>query len=304
MDSISTIKAGEFSWSISRNKIYESCRRAYYLRYYAALGGHEQYSGEERPLLYRLKNLRSPDAWLKEIFAESLRETFHQGQFFPTSSEAARELEKQMLKKFSRGRGEALSGCWIEDPKRVNLQEIYYNEADPDIFFKEQFKRLKETFIFFVNTDIFEQLCRIDSLNWKRIPLPAACTLRNFKIWLAPAIIWSGGGRVTALNITSGGGRTAGALAALMLHQKTRIPFERIDILSLNWYEHELEWRNHTVKEVRMELAGVMRSARRMLHEISPDGYVHEKNFADNHDNCPRCIFREFCEKRRLDLTS
>ena len=53
-----------FSWSISRDRLFNDCRRAYYYNYYGAWGGWETGASEFCRKAYLLKNIQGIDAWV------------------------------------------------------------------------------------------------------------------------------------------------------------------------------------------------------------------------------------------------
>ena len=59
---MSTFK-NEFSWSISRDRVFQTCPRQYYFNYYAYWGGWGQNAPERTKQIYLLKNLKNRHLW-------------------------------------------------------------------------------------------------------------------------------------------------------------------------------------------------------------------------------------------------
>jgi len=53
----------EFSWSVSRHKAFEYCRRQYWFNYYGHWQGWEDRAAERTKTIYRLKQLHSIPSW-------------------------------------------------------------------------------------------------------------------------------------------------------------------------------------------------------------------------------------------------
>lgn len=58
-DNLSDDFRNEFTWSKSRDNVFVSCRRMYYLNYYAYWGGWNQQASYPKRELYTMKNLSS-----------------------------------------------------------------------------------------------------------------------------------------------------------------------------------------------------------------------------------------------------
>ena len=62
----------KFSWSHSRRRNFESCKRRYYLNHYAFWGGWEEGADEFTRLCYRLSKVQSLDMWGGQIVHEEI----------------------------------------------------------------------------------------------------------------------------------------------------------------------------------------------------------------------------------------
>ena len=52
------------TWSVSRDRLFNDCRRAYYYHYYLAWGGWDFAAPELSRKAYLLKNIQGIDAWI------------------------------------------------------------------------------------------------------------------------------------------------------------------------------------------------------------------------------------------------
>src|SRR3970040_763658 len=62
----------EFSWSRSRDNLFQDCRRKYFYHYYGAGGGWEADAPEETRALYVLKQLSSRQQWAGKVVHEGV----------------------------------------------------------------------------------------------------------------------------------------------------------------------------------------------------------------------------------------
>ena len=66
------------AWSLRREREFEFCPRGYFLRYYAARGGHEPETADRRTRsLYRLRGLIRREAYLQRLVNDAMREIFY-----------------------------------------------------------------------------------------------------------------------------------------------------------------------------------------------------------------------------------
>jgi len=65
----------EFSWSKSRDEIFQTCPRQYYFNYYGYWGGWEKGSPERIRQIYLLKNLKNRFMWTGEKVHDCIKHT-------------------------------------------------------------------------------------------------------------------------------------------------------------------------------------------------------------------------------------
>src|SRR5213592_5008653 len=78
--------ANTFSWSRSRNNMFQECRRRYYYHYYGAWGGWDASAPLEVRRLYVLKQLASRQQWAGRVVHDAIEMALHafaQGRDIP-----------------------------------------------------------------------------------------------------------------------------------------------------------------------------------------------------------------------------
>jgi hypothetical protein len=65
----------EFSWSKSRNEIFQTCPRQYYFNYYGYWGGWEKSAPERTRKIYILKNLKNRYMWAGQTVHQCIKHT-------------------------------------------------------------------------------------------------------------------------------------------------------------------------------------------------------------------------------------
>ena len=65
----------EFTWSISRNRVFQACPRQYYFNYYGYWGGWEMDAPARTRQIYILKNLKNRYMWAGEKVHSCIKHT-------------------------------------------------------------------------------------------------------------------------------------------------------------------------------------------------------------------------------------
>ncbi len=121
----------EFSWSITRQRLLESCPRAYYYRYYLAHNGWLSRAPSESKLAYRLSKLTSLDALVGQQMDERAREleaAARSGGPLPTAT----ELEQRTRVLLREAWRSSLEQAAFEDrPKDHIMLRSFYLDGRP-----------------------------------------------------------------------------------------------------------------------------------------------------------------------------
>ena len=294
------IKADNFSWSIARQELFNFCERACFYHYYGAAGGFDSYAEPDARKLYLLKKLIPGKLWIDNIFSKILRDTLLLSGIFKTSQDMLNEFSRRLIREFHLGRRIVNAKEWQQDPGKLNLLELYYNEVSPDEYFAVQWNLLESFFKSFSVSNLPGILHKVDSLNWKRISVPASFAVGKLQLWLAPDLIWQDGNCISFLDISGSGQHqdkrnTYAVLNAIMAEEKFKISPDKTISIFFNAATGKTEIPSLETLNISRTLEDISNGASRMLEKISPDGTVQGVNFSRSEDNCSKCKFREFC---------
>ncbi len=307
------VKASAFSWSRSRRRLFELCRRAYFYNYYGAIGGWDQYACDASEHIYRLKQLRTAEEWALDIFTQAVRHVFMhpRPRAYPNKKPLEQSLSHQLRRFYQRGYADVISETWKTDPKTTNLFEVYYGTAPAKeenvLTYVKQ--RLAQHLAGFTASGLFAHLAGVDHLKFKPLQAPQNFTIGELEIWTAPALAWRDEDRVKVLALRPGEAGTTEYLdfdsniLMMMVEQVVRREPEEVDVV---YYftgapnqkpemvlSNAVFDRDGTTDKIR-------RSADQMLECIYPDGTVNETDFplwtvaADQ--ICAGCRFKGFCK--------
>jgi len=180
-------KYPEWSWSLSRHRIFKNCLRKYYFQYYKSHNGWEWDAPEENKKVYRLKKLQSVDAILGNTIHHLLHKIIHDG--YPLKRKNIdMKIRKELNNAFRQSKNKP---AWKVNPsKHIMLKEIYYEDDLSES--KVEFINFKKDKIlnYLMNSNIVESIK--DSYSVKSFDTG---TFENFefnktKVYAIPDLIY------------------------------------------------------------------------------------------------------------------
>jgi len=118
-------KYPEWSWSLSRHRIFKKCLRKYYYQYYKSHNGWEWDAPEQNKKVYRLKKLQTIDSILGNSIHHLMHRMVHDG--FPLKRDVLNKKIKKALNDAVR-ESQNIPAWEVNPSKHTMLQEVYYND--------------------------------------------------------------------------------------------------------------------------------------------------------------------------------
>lgn len=153
----------EFSWSKSRDELFNNCKRAYYYQYYGSWGGWKQESPARE--LYVLKNLISRQIWVGQVVHGVIKTILLQCKsgIKPSLSQVIQRLRNKLDSDFNGSK----AGLYRQQPKyKVGLFEHEYNLLIDKNEWEDEFKKAETCVRNFYNSDIFKHIKNKDTKDW------------------------------------------------------------------------------------------------------------------------------------------
>lgn len=156
----------EFSWSKSRDNMFNTCKRKYYLHYYGSWGGWEWDASPEVRKLYIMKNLSSIPMWVGSAVHEVLKwvntRNLKMGENHVSFIEAKDKLNSDMVHSWN----SSLNARYRQNPrKNFWLVEHYYNEPIGDLEFEDAYSLAEICLENFFLHSIYNQLAEMPSVR-------------------------------------------------------------------------------------------------------------------------------------------
>jgi hypothetical protein len=293
-----------FSWSLARYGLFQKCHRAYFYQYIATTGGWDKYTDQAVRELYTLKNLQFSRQWLENILASTLRKIILESPASPKEFE--KKFFSEALKKFYFEKKELELEEWRQDPKKLNLFEVYYHEVSETKKFLEELElRLLQTIKDIVNSGYLEDFIKTPYLNWKKLPFPASFHFNDVEIWLNPILLRTAKEKLEIFflhffhpQFSSTYLQKSSELGMMLAEQKFKIPKKNIDCQHFILSPENVELIQTPPLPDDFE-AEINQSISEMYAIHPAETQVKESSFLklpeEARENCSKCKFKAYC---------
>jgi len=178
---MSTFK-NEFSWSISRNRVFQTCPRQYYFDYYGYWGGWENDAPERTRQIYILKNLKNRYMWAGAKVHDCIERTLTNLQCGISVLEVDQIVDitlNQMREEFRSSREKR----YLTHPKTCALFEHEYEVPISDADWKKTADNMERCLRNFYSSETFGMLKELPQQMWLEVENFSSFNLNNTKIW-------------------------------------------------------------------------------------------------------------------------
>lgn len=295
-----------FSWSPSRARLFNDCRRAYWYRYYAQWFGWEPDATPEQRIAYRLGKMDTMDTWAGTIVHDLIEKAIKKSRWGrPIRGE---ELKQQARARLRVGWVQSRDGHWRHEPKRcVNLMAHYYGDEPglgkvrTDAIAERVYTALDH----FVTGPFPPLLARLPRDAWRSIEGLDSLELAGQTVYVRPDLAFDHPDDGTTWLVDWKTGRPSDkdelqvATYALFAGAKWGIPPERcrgVLVYLAQGTERQVDVTADALERARETIEGSMGQMRAALSDV-------EANVADrasfpmttNRERCGFCSFRQLC---------
>jgi len=291
-----------FSWSLSRQQMFDECKRRYYLHYYRSWGGWEDSGEPAARLAYRLKQIVNLDMWIGDLLHRLL-----EGQLtrlrrgFRPAPQLLREQARSLLNQEWR---QSVEQRWRENPKHnLNLFEHYYAIGVAEGRRAEIRDKLFSCLDHFCALPLLDRLVAAEPDAWLAVEQLDSFVVDCVPVYLKLDCVVRFEDRTFVIDWKSGRAseRDLEQIACYGLYamQKWSIGFDNLRTLLVYLLADEtLEQTIAPEKALAMQerIVSSMASMRALLSDVAAN-VAREEDFAMTEDRrrCRRCNFHEMC---------
>jgi len=293
----------EFSWSRSRDGLFQDCRRKYFYHYYGAWGGWEADAPKEVRALYVLKQLSSRQQWAGKVVHEGIEwvlRALFEGRDLPEAwlvDETVRRMRREWKASNERQ-------YWT-NPKAGGLFEhehrIPVKPEDWQVLRDHVVRCLRN----FYRLPLLADIRKTPRERWVMIEEIRAFDFEGTPVYSAPDFAyWTEGDRLALVDWKTGApDPDSSALQlgcyALYAREVLRVDPERVDLLAVNLRDatvHPHPWDAAKLEEIRGHFQLSIRAMKAYLADAAANQAL-EGNFEKTEELriCRWCNFRSVC---------
>jgi hypothetical protein len=294
----------EFSWSRSRDGVFQECRRKYYYQYYGSWGGWDAAADPEVRHLYVLKQLASRQMWAGRVVHDAVEMALHafaDGRDLP--------VEPFIRDAIERMRGDwrgSRDGRYRDDPKLLALFEHEYRIALKPEVWQALSRNVGQCLRNFFRLPLVAAIRATAPEHWSIEHWSKVFDFEGTQVWVAPDFgFWSDDGRLTLVDWkTGGGGGPDGAsfqLGCYALYAAEVLGVEpaRVDLVEVNLREPEASphrWDEARLEAVRDQVRLSIRAMKAYLADPGANrAVIADFERTEDRRICRGCNFRAVC---------
>jgi hypothetical protein len=294
----------EFSWSRTRDGVFQECRRRYYLHYYGSWGGWDAESDPRTRRLYVLKQLGTRQMWAGRLVHEAIERallTLRDG-FALSEASLIDHTVRQMRQEWKGSR----AGIYHQIPKRAGLFEHEYAVPIKDTEWQALRDHVIRCLRNFHRLPLLAGIKATPTDRWVLIEDIRSFTFEDTTIYAAPDFgFWQGEppARLQLVDWKTGGNGSDASLQlagyALYARETLGVDPSRTDLIEVNLREGKVTSHpcdGAAIERVREHIRLSVRSMKAYLRDAARNLGV-EDDFERTEDRriCRWCNFRAVC---------
>ena len=302
---MSTFK-NEFSWSISRDRVFQTCPRQYYFNYYGYWGGWETDAPKRTRQIYILKQLQNRFMWAGAKVHDCIKHTLTNLQRGISVLDVDQIIDitlNQMREEFGSSRDKR----YLTHPKTCALFEHEYEVSILDADWKKTADNMERCLRNFYSSETFGMLKELPQQMWLEVENFSSFNLNNTKIWaVLDCSFRTADGGVTIIDWKTG--RTMSqdvsmqlACYAMYAMEKWGVDPESVKLIEYNLLANqgvEFTVGMPEIENTKTYIAGSIADMQSFLVDVVNNMPKEESAFLKMQDEGTRanCNFRKVCE--------
>jgi hypothetical protein len=294
--------ANEFSWSRTRDSVFQECRRRYYYHYYGAWGGWDAGADARTRACYVLKQLGTRQMWAGRLVHEAVERSLLALRAGHALSEASLidDTVRQMREEWKGSRDHV----YRESPKRTGLFEHEYGVLVRGREWQALRDHVVRCLRNFHRLPLLAEIKRVSPDRFILVEDIGSFAWEGIRIFTAPDFgYWNQADRLRLVDWKTGGSGEDAALQlggyALYALEVLGVDLPRVELLEVNLREGSVAshpWDEISLERVREYIRLSVRSMKAYLEDPERN-IAREANFEKSEDLriCRWCNFRGIC---------
>ena len=302
--------SNDFSWSRSRDGVFQECKRRYFYQYYGSWGGWAADAPLDVRRLYILKQLASRQMWAGRIVHDAIEmalNVFREGGDVPAEP-FIRDAIERMRAEFRSSR----AARYREQPKTLALFEHEYQLDLRDEVWKALAGSVQTCLRNFFRLPLLGEIRRTPPEHWSIEHWSKTFAFEGTPMWSAPDFgYWTAEGRLALVDWKTGGGGDGAAFQlgcyALYAAEVLGVSPSAVDLYEVNLREPLVTahtWSDDRLEEVREQVRLSIRGMKSYLKDPEANlAIATDFEMTENLRSCRWCNFRAVC-RPEMDAAS
>jgi hypothetical protein len=293
----------DFSWSKSRNGVFDECKRRYFYQYYGSWGGWDAAAPEDVRRLYVLKQLASRQMWAGRMVHDAIEMALfamRDGRGVPVDG-FVNDVVDRMRTEWRSSR----DGRYRESPKTCALFEHEYARDIAPAAWQMLKNNVVTCLKHFFALPLLAQIRATSPEHWSIEHWSRSFEFEGTPMWIAPDFgFWNADNRLVLVDWKSGGAdseATAFQLGCYALYaaEVLGVPPAQVELVEANLREPTVtahEWDDDRLESIRERLRLSIRAMKAYLAD--PDKNVAVMDHFERAEElriCRSCNFRAVC---------
>ncbi|MFW6137173.1 MAG: PD-(D/E)XK nuclease family protein [Candidatus Aminicenantaceae bacterium] len=294
----------EFSWSVTRDRMFRTCLRMYYFHYYGSWGGWETEAGERTRLIYVLKQLQNRHMWAGRKVHEGIEKALNlvrRGESFEEKIIIGCIIA-EMRKEFSHSKKKT----YMQKPKDGGLFEHEYEVAVSDNEWKRNADHVVHCLESFFQSEVYKKIMDLPKEDWLEMEHLSYFVYHGMKIYVMLDFAFRDGDSVVVYDWKTGKEKhnrfnLQMACYGMYAEQKWYTSPDKIRLVEL--YLHEGREKSLCLAELDMERAQrYIRDSIAVMIDLLDDGESNRTSenrfeFTQNENLCRFCNYQKVCPR-------
>jgi CRISPR/Cas system-associated exonuclease Cas4 (RecB family) len=302
---MSTFK-NEFSLSISRDRVFQTCPRQYYFNYYGYWGGWETDALERSRQIYILKQLMNRYMWAGSKVHDCIKHTLtnlQRGISVLEDDQIVSITLNQMREEFRSSRDKR----YLTHPKTCALFEHEYDLDILDADWKRIAVDMEQCLRNFYGSETFDMLKELPKQMWLEVEDFSSFNLDNTKIWaVLDCSFQTEDGGITIIDWKTGRKMSEDVSMQLSCYamyatEKWGVDPEKVKLIEYNLLANqgaEFTVGASEIENTKTYIAGSIADMQSLLVDVGENVPKEENAFQKVEDERTRanCNFRKVCD--------
>jgi len=295
----------EFSWSKSRDEIFNTCHRKYYYRYYGGWGGWYDEADERTKKLYHLGKLQSRQMWAGSVVHNCIKSTLENIK----NDKKLIDKQKVIDETLEIMRGDFKSskkGYYWENAKTCALFEHEYEINVQNSEWKNTANHVVDCLDNFFDSEVFDNICHLSNEQWLEVEKFSSFMLRDLKIWVSLDLSFKDGGKIFIYDWKTGKldvdpNKLQPPCYCLYAVNTWKVTPE--DVRMMEFYLSNKELKEHTFSNSELDIfvqyvQNAVESMTALLDDKKANIAIEERfGFTEVEKECDYCNYKKLCSR-------